>query len=128
MGLKFYRGTDKSKKIRKRFTQTRTWFRQFKWLAYHAHPEFVARHGFKGGNVYSTGFLLNPEMKRFQINTPGAFFSAYFGGSTYQMSSPKCGKMLENLKNCYETNQPAGRPEEACAYYIDGFKRLACNN
>ena len=33
MGLKFYRGTDKSKKIRKRFTQTRTWFRQFKWLA-----------------------------------------------------------------------------------------------
>ena len=95
---------------------------------------------------------MNPEMKRFQINTPvaffppnptkvhdffqrsaavpsfGAFFSAYFGGSTYQMSNPKCGKMLENLKNCYETNQQSGRPEESCAYYIDGFKRLACSN
>ena len=94
-------------------------------------------------------------MKRFQINTPvaffppnpnktpnvgnaflscpsvpsfGAFFSAYFGGSTYQMGSPKCGKMLENMKKCYETNQPSGNPEEACAYYIDGFKRLACTN
>ena len=33
MGAKFYRGADKPKKIRKRFTQTRTWFRQFKWLA-----------------------------------------------------------------------------------------------
>ena len=91
-------------------------------------------------------------MKRFQINTPvaffppnpnkvpmlaasaaaipsfGSFFTAYFGGSTYQMSSPKCGKMLENLKNCYETNQQGGNPEQACAYYIDGFKRLACTN
>ena len=108
-------------------------------------------HGFKGGNIYSTGYLLNPEMKRFQINTPvaflppnpfklptfvagastvpsfGAFFSAYFGGSTYQMSNPKCGKMLENMKKCYETNQ-TGNPEQACAYYIDGFKRLACSS
>ena len=33
MGCKFYRGSDKTKKIRKRFTQTRSWFRQFKWLA-----------------------------------------------------------------------------------------------
>ena len=91
-------------------------------------------------------------MKRFQINTPvaffppdptkvptaftkaasvpsfGSFFSAYFGGSTYQMGSPKCGKMLENMKKCYETNSASGNPEQACAYYIDGFKRLACSN
>ena len=33
MGAKFYRGSDKAKKIRKRLTQTRTWFKQFKWLA-----------------------------------------------------------------------------------------------
>ena len=90
-------------------------------------------------------------MKRFQINTPvaffppspvkaagynaaaaavpsfGSFFTAYFGGSTYHMSSPKCGKMLENMKKCYETNS-SGNPEQACAYYIDGFKRLACSN
>ena len=73
-------------------------------------------------------------MKRFQINTPvaffppdptkaagvfitapaipsfGKFFSAYFGGSTYHMSNPKCGKMLENMKKCYETNQ-TGNPD-----------------
>ena len=91
-------------------------------------------------------------MKRFQINTPiaffppnpaktagflpagpsmasfGSFFSAYFGNSTYHMmSNPKCGKMLENMKKCYESNQ-SGNPEQACAYYIDGFRRLACSN
>ena len=33
MGAKFYRGSDKSKKIRKRLSQTRTWFKQFKWIA-----------------------------------------------------------------------------------------------
>lgn len=33
MGAKFYRGADKPKKIRKRFTQTRSWFRTLKWVA-----------------------------------------------------------------------------------------------
>ena len=33
MGAKFYRGGDKSKKIRKRLSQTRSWFKQFKWIA-----------------------------------------------------------------------------------------------
>ena len=33
MGAKFYRGSEKAKKIRKRLTQTRTWFKQFKWIA-----------------------------------------------------------------------------------------------
>lgn len=32
MGLKFYRGADKPKKLRKRFTQTRSWFRTLKWV------------------------------------------------------------------------------------------------
>ena len=33
MGAKFYRGSDKPKKIRKRLSQTRTWTRQFYCLA-----------------------------------------------------------------------------------------------
>jgi len=33
MGGKFYRGGDKSKKIKKRVTQTRTWARTLKWVA-----------------------------------------------------------------------------------------------
>ena len=74
-------------------------------------------------------------MKRFQINTPvaffppnptktigyvpaaatmpsfGSFFSSYFGGTqSYHMANPKCGKMLENMKKCYETNM-TGNPE-----------------
>ena len=33
MGAKFFRSADKPKKIRKRFSQTRSWFRTFKWTA-----------------------------------------------------------------------------------------------
>ena len=33
MGVKFYRGADKPKKFRKRFTQTRSWLRTLKWVA-----------------------------------------------------------------------------------------------
>lgn len=33
MGAKFFRGADKPKKIRKRFSQTRSWFRTLKWVA-----------------------------------------------------------------------------------------------
>ena len=33
MGVKFYRSADKPKKIRKRFSQTRSWFRTLKWVA-----------------------------------------------------------------------------------------------
>ena len=33
MGAKFFRSADKPKKIRKRVTQTRSWFRTFKWTA-----------------------------------------------------------------------------------------------
>ena len=112
----------------------------------------VAGHPFKGAASISSGQLLHPDQKRFQINSPylfqppcpskvmgasvaaltipsfGAFFSSYFGGSTYQMGSPKCGKMLENMKKCYETNASRNEsPEASCAYYIDGFRRMACN-
>ena len=46
MGGKFYRGGDKSKKIKKRVTQTRTWARTLKWVAckyIHATNEFRSR-------------------------------------------------------------------------------------
>ena len=33
MGMKFYRGADKPKKINKRVHQTRSWFRTLKWVA-----------------------------------------------------------------------------------------------
>ena len=94
----------------------------------HAHPTFVTGHPFKGGNSLSIGQLAHPDLKRFQINTPflfappnpekvmngsaasvkipsfASFFSAYFGGATYQMSDTRCGKMLESMKKCYETS------------------------
>ena len=33
MGLKFYRGSDRPNKIRKRLEQSRSWFRSLKWVA-----------------------------------------------------------------------------------------------
>ena len=107
----------------------------------------MAGHPFKAANSFSIGQLAHPDMKRFQINTPylfapprpavaaaatvpsfGSFFSAYFGGSTYQMSDSKCGKMLENMKRCYErSTSRSDDPEASCAYYIDGFRRMACS-
>lgn len=33
MGAKFFRTSDKPKKIKKRFSQTRSWFRTLKWTA-----------------------------------------------------------------------------------------------
>lgn len=108
-------------------------------------------HPFKGNMSYSIGQLAHPDMKRFQINTPflfappnptkvmgaaagaasipsfGSFFSAYFGGSTYQLSDSRCGKMLENMKKCYEGSTARSEdPSASCAYYIDGFRRMAC--
>merc|ERR1740130_857707 len=68
MGAKFFRSADKPKKIRKRVTQTRSWFRTFKWTSYHAHPLMICGHPFKGGSVFSTGYLQHPDMKRFGIN------------------------------------------------------------
>ena len=107
----------------------------------------VAGHPFKGGDLRSTGMLLNPEVAFFAINTPllftppnpmktwnseaaapaapsfSDFFSAYFGNSSYNMSSPAAGKMLEGLKKCYE-NHPQ-EPVDSCQYYLNGFRRLA---
>ena len=73
MGAKFYRGADKGKKIRKRFSQTRSWFRGFKWVAYHAHPLMIVGHPFKGGWMMPHGYLDHPDMKFFSIATPFLF-------------------------------------------------------
>ena len=111
----------------------------------------MAGHPFKAAAGISIGQLEHPDLKRFQINTPyffappnpeavpggaqaapaipsfGSFFSAYFGGSTYQMSDSKCGKMLENMKRCYESaSKRSDDPQASCAYYIDGFRRMSC--
>lgn len=122
MGAKFYRGSDKPKKLRKRFSQTRSWFRTLKWVAYHAHPTMVAGHPFKGSWVYSTGQLLHPDLKRFGLQTavlfkppfPGKnpydhfatpavpsfseFFSAYFGTKSLNISNDKCSKLFDGMK------------------------------
>ena len=73
MGVKFYRGADKPKKFRKRFSQTRSFLRTYKWLAYHAHPTMVIGHPFKGGMPMSTGYLTHPDMKRFELNDSTVF-------------------------------------------------------
>merc|ERR1711934_968740 len=73
MGAKFFRGADKPKKLRKRFSQTRSWFRTFKWVAYHAHPVMIVGHPFKGANVMSTGQLEHPDMKRFALADSSLF-------------------------------------------------------
>ena len=111
----------------------------------------MAGHPFKAAASMSIGQLAHPDLKRFQIATPylfaphnplkvagavaaatsfpsfGNFFSYYFGGSTYQLSDSKCGKMLENMKKCYEASTARNdNPSQSCAYYIDGFRRMAC--
>ena len=100
----------------------------------------------------SIGQLAHPDLKRFQMNTQflfappnptkvmgasaaaasipsfGTFFSSYFGGATYRLSDSKCGKMLESMKKCYESSTSRNdNPADSCAYYIDGFRRLACS-
>merc|ERR1711935_746787 len=137
MGVKFYRGADKPKKIRKRVSQTRSWFRTFKWVAYHAHPLMVVGHPFKGGMPLSTGYLAHPDLKRFALNDStlfvpprpdaaitalsmglagqaaaskvgfGDFFANYFAGRSFNVSEPKCNTMMEGMKRCYENHQDA---------------------
>lgn len=59
MGAKFYEGSDESKKIRKRFSQSRSFFRTHKWLAYHAPPLMIPDHPFKDTLAMSTGYLMH---------------------------------------------------------------------
>ncbi len=54
-----------------------------------------------------------------------SFFQSYFGNKTYYLGNPNCGKMLEQMKRCFETNQ-MGDPHKRCSFYVDGFKRMAC--
>jgi hypothetical protein len=116
----------------------------------HAHPTYIAGHPFKGGWVLSTGQLEHPDLKRFQIETPvlfkppnpvkdanyqspapatpsfANFFSSYFGNASYNLSNANCSKMMTNLKSCYEANPDSA--DQTCAYYVNGFKRMACSN
>ena len=110
----------------------------------------IAGHPFKTRwQGMSSGYLEHPDMKRFNINTPilfappnpdkmvGAvrqesslpsfadFFQSYFGGSTIQVSNASCGRMMENMKRCYE-NHADKDPVDTCQYYIQGFERMAC--
>ena len=147
MGAKFFKTSNRGKKYLKRFNQSRSWFRGLKWVAYHAHPNLVAGHPFKGGDMMSIGMLANPEMAKFAIATPilfvppnpfktvgyveqeqvvptfSDFFDAYFGGQTLSMEHPAAGKMLGNMRQCYMNNK--SNPVDACQYYINGFKRVA---
>ena len=54
-----------------------------------------------------------------------SFFGAYFGNSSYNLGDSKCGKVLENMKRCYENNQE--NAHSACSFYVDGFRRMACS-
>ena len=114
----------------------------------------VAGHPFKGGMYLSTGYLMHPDMKRFEINDStlflppnpfawataagmgamapkaegvpsfGDFFATYFAGKSYSCHEAKCNTMLEGLKKCWE-NHASKNPQEQCAYYIQGFERVA---
>ena len=149
MGVKFYRGADKPKKIRKRIMQTRSWFRTFKWVAYHAHPLMIPGHPFKGGVWLSTGQLLHPDLKRFGLATAVFFkppmpfknpydgsaptnvvpsFSDFFGsyfGATWNKSNLSCTKIYDNMAKCY-SNHMSKNPTATCEHYINSFKRLSC--
>ena len=117
----------------------------------------IVGHPFKGGMPFSTAYLEHPDMKRFNIcddtlfvkprpdawasalasgsmaraaaSVPsfGDFFATYFAGRSFNVAEPKCTKMLEGMKRCYE-NHSTKAPVESCQYYIQGFERMACGN
>ena len=117
----------------------------------------VAGHPFKGGMYLSSGYLAHPDMKRFEINDStlflppnpfawttaagigamapkaegvpsfGDFFATYFAGKSYSCHEAKCNTMLEGLKKCWE-NHATKNPQEQCAYYIQGFERVAAQH
>ena len=117
----------------------------------------VVGHPFKGGYPQSTGYLAHPDMKRFALNDStlfvpprpdvaitaltlglagqaassrvgfGDFFANYFAGRSFNVSEPKCNTMMEGMKRCYENHADAD-PVGSCAYYIQGFERMACGS
>ena len=111
----------------------------------------IAGHPFKGGRFVSTGYLQHPDMKKFGISDSslfvppnpaawatfgaaaasasavpsfGDFFSTYFAGKSFNVYEPKCHKMLEGMKRCFENNSE--NPTDTCQFYIQGFERMAC--
>ena len=152
MGLKFYRSSNKARKFRKRFTNTRTFFSTHKWVSYFAHPIMVPGHPFKGGSMpIPKGALLNPEAKRFAIFSPlffkpprpgslptdtptqptfiestNSLVRAYLGSSAIAKKG-NCQSFYANLDRCFNTSTKANRdPEVHCQHYVQGLKREAC--
>ena len=68
----------------------------------HAHPLMIAGHPFKGGAVFSTGYLAHPDMKRFGISDstlftpprPGAWANALGLGAATAASFPSFGEFF----------------------------------
>ena len=148
MGLKFYRSSNKAKKIRHRLNYTRTWFSTHKWVSYFAHPNLVPGHPFKGGDHWqSTGQLLHPEAKKFGLTTPHLFkptrpgtaptdeapkaahnyanpdalLHAHLGKNNFT-GEGNCGKFMSAFRKCF-SSAATGNPDETCAYYVDGLRR-----
>lgn len=106
-----------------------------------AHPTMIAGYPFKGGERRSTGELLHPEIRRFNLwhhrlyvpphpeknpyaekpvrvqETFGDAMMKSFGSQVLNVSNPNCRKMLENFKMCFENHKVKGYPESACAFY-----------
>ena len=152
MGLKFYRSSNKGRKLRKRFMNTRTFFSTHKWVSYFAHPVNIPGHPFKGGDqVIPKGVLLNPEIKRFALPSPHYFkpprpdalpgasaaatnyidsanslVRAYLGSSAIA-NRGNCPSYYANLERCFTTSSNAGRdPEEHCQHFVQGLSRNNC--
>mmetsp|Transcript_5880 Transcript_5880/g.6629 ORF Transcript_5880/g.6629 Transcript_5880/m.6629 type:complete len:155 (+) Transcript_5880:32-496(+) len=152
MGLKFYRASNRPRKIRKRLTNTRTFFSTHKWVSYFAHPNLVPGHPFKGGMwAYSQGMLLNPEIKRFAIFSPLFFkpvrpgagaedvtaektfiessdkLAEAYTGSAASWGSERCQAFKANLDKCFTSSVKGGNdPEQQCQYYVQSLKREVC--
>uniref|UniRef100_A0A7S3NT56 Uncharacterized protein n=1 Tax=Euplotes crassus TaxID=5936 RepID=A0A7S3NT56_EUPCR len=149
MGLKFYRASNRPRKVRKRLTNTRTFFSTHKWVSYFAHPNEVPGHPFKGGMwPMSRGMLLNPEIKRFAIASP-LFFKPVrpgagpgdtvasksfvessdklvesYTGTNAAFGSERAKALRTNLDKCFTNSVKVGNdPEVQCQFYVQGLKR-----
>ena len=136
MGAKFYRGSDKPKKIRKRFSQTRSWFRTLKWVACkfhyslityfidHAHPNMVAGHPFKGSWVYSTGQLLHPDLKRFAMQSAVLFKPPFPGKNPYDTPSVTATPSFSDFFGAYFGSKNLNISNDKCSKLFEGMKKV----
>ena len=136
MGAKFYRGSDKPKKIRKRFSQTRSWFRTLKWVACmfstfywylsldHAHPTMVAGHPFKGSWVYSTGQLLHPDVKRFSMQTAVLFKPPFPGKNPYDHVAVPQVPSFSEFFSAYFGSKTLNISNDRCNKLFENMKKV----